>query len=173
LFPIDSWQQTRWFVVHTKPRRESYVTKNIHALGPEVFFPQLCEEKIIRRRRQTVTKPLFAGYLFARFSPHEALDSVRHARGVLRVLSTGRMPIPLAEEVISGLRERCASDGFVHREATTPRPGDYVEIQEGPFAGWIGRVERECNDMQRVALLLEAIQARLLVEKGTVTRVAA
>ena len=129
-------------------------------------MPQLREERFIRRCRRTVIKPLFAGYLFARFRPCEALEAVRYAQGVLAVLSTGRIPLPVADEIVAGVRARCAADGFVRLQTSALRPGDYVEIQEGPFQGWAGRVERECDDARRVALLLEAVHhARVLVER--------
>ena len=171
---MNSWQQTNWFVVHSKPCRESLAADNVGALGPEVFLPQLREERLIRRCRRTVTKPLFAGYLFARFRPCEALEAVRYAQGVLAVLSTGRIPIPVDDEIVAGVRARCTPDGFVRLEAPALRRGDYVEIQEGPFQGWIGQVECECDDGRRVALLLEAVHnARVLVEKRSLAAVAA
>ncbi|HEY5704590.1 MAG TPA: transcription termination/antitermination NusG family protein [Terrimicrobiaceae bacterium] len=171
---MNSWQQTNWFVIHSKPCRESVAAEYVGALGPEVFLPQLREERIIRRRRRTVIKPLFAGYLFARFRPSEALEAVRYARGVLAVLSTGRIPIPVDDEIVASVRARCASDGFVRLEAPALRQGDCVEIQEGPFQGWIGQVERECDDGRRVALLLEAVHnARVLVERRSLAAVAA
>ena len=171
---MNSWQQTNWFVVHSKPCRESLAADNVGALGPEVFLPQLREERFIRRCRRTVIKPLFAGYLFARFRPCEALEAVRYAQGVLAVLSTGRIPIPVDDEIVAGVRARCAADGFVRLQTSAVRPGDYVEIQEGPFQGWVGQVECECDDGRRVALLLEAVHnARVVVEKRSLAAVAA
>ena len=171
---MNSWQQTNWFVVHSKPCRESLAADNVGALGPEVFLPQLREERYIRRCRRTVIKPLFAGYLFARFRPCEALEAVRYAQGVLAVLSTGRIPIPVDDEIVAGVRARCAADGFVRLQTSAIRPGDYVEIQEGPFQGWVGQVECECDDGRRVALLLEAVNnTRVVVEKRSLAAVAA
>jgi transcriptional antiterminator RfaH len=163
---MNCWQQSNWFVIHSKPCRESLAADNISALGSEVFLPQFREERLIRRCWRTVIKPLFSGYLFARFRPCEELEAVRHARGVLAVVSAGRTPIPVDEEIVASVRARCAEDGFVRPKPPALGPGDYVEIQEGPFQGWAGQVERECDDVRRVALLLEAVHnARVLVEK--------
>jgi transcriptional antiterminator RfaH len=163
---MNLWQQRNWFVIHSKPCRESLAAENVSSLGPEVFFPRLREERLIRRCWRMVIKPLFSGYFFARFRPYEALEAVRHARGVLTVVSAGRMPIPVDENIISSVRARCEADGFVRLKAPELRRGDYVEIQEGPLEGWVGQVERECDDGRRVALLLEAVHhARVLVEK--------
>lgn len=82
------------------------------------------------------------------------------------MVSAGRTPIPVDEEIVASVRARCAEDGFVRLKPPALGPGDYVEIQEGPFQGWAGQVERECDDARRVALLLEAVHnARVLVEK--------
>jgi hypothetical protein len=41
-----------------------------------------------------------------------------------------------------------------------------VAIEQGPFAGWVGKVECEWDDGKRVAILLEAIsKARMLIDK--------
>ena len=149
---MNFWQQRNWFAIHSKPCRESVAADNVSALGPEVFLPRLSEERVIRRCWRTVIKPLFSGYLFARFRPCEALEAVRHARGVLAI--------------VANVRARCTEDGFVRLRPPAIRRGDFVEIQEGPLEGWVGQVERECDDGRRVALLLEAVHhARVLVER--------
>lgn len=163
---MDIWQEIHWFALHAKTCRESFAADNVRGLGVEVFLPQIREERLIRRCRRTVSRPLFAGYFFARFSPEESLEMVRHARGVLAVLSTGRFPIPVAEPIIAGIQSRLAPDGFVCLPKLQLARGARVRIEEGPLAGWIGRLERECDDGRRVAILLEAIdQGRVLVEK--------
>lgn len=163
---MNFWQQRNWFAIHSKPCRESVAADNVSALGPEVFFPRLSEERVIRRCWRTVIKPLFSGYLFARFRPCEALEAVRHARGVLAIVSAGRTPIPVDDEIVANVRARCTEDGFVRLRPPAIRRGDFVEIQEGPLEGWVGQVERECDDGRRVALLLEAVHhARVLVER--------
>ena len=138
---MNSWQQTNWFVVHSKPCRESLAADNVGALGPEVFLPQLREERLIRRCRRTVTKPLFAGYLFARFRPCEALEAVRYAQGVLAVLSTGRIPIPVDDEIVAGVRARCARGWVCATRNSRASTGRLRRDPRGPFSG-LGRPGR-------------------------------
>src|SRR6516225_2164570 len=98
---MDIWRETNWFAIHAKACRESFAAENVRALGIEVFLPQVHDERLIRRCWRIVTKPLFAGYLFAHFCPMETLGAVRHAHGVLTVLNTGRFPIPVDDQIIS------------------------------------------------------------------------
>ena len=163
---MDPWQEVNWFAIHAKACRESFAADNINALGTQVFLPRIREERFIGRGRRTITRPLFAGYLFARFSPRKMLISVRHARGVLAVLSTGRFPIPVADDIIAGIRSRLCEDGYARISKPELSCGRRVRIEDGPLRGWIGQVQMECDDGKRVALLLEAIdRARVLVEK--------
>jgi transcription antitermination factor NusG len=44
--------------------------------------------------------------------------------------------------------------------------GDRVSIQDGPFEGMMGRVERELDGGRRVAILLETLWcSRVLIER--------
>jgi hypothetical protein len=76
----------------------------------------------------------------------------------------------LEPEIITSIRERVCPDGLIYLEPRKFKPGDCVKIEQGPFGGFMGRVERESDDGRRVAILLEALQqARLVVEKGWVS----
>src|SRR6201999_3214481 len=46
---------------------------------------------------QTFDLPLFPGYLFCRFSPEGHSMPVITARGVIKIVSFGRMPLPIGD----------------------------------------------------------------------------
>ncbi|HEU4390919.1 MAG TPA: transcription termination/antitermination NusG family protein [Blastocatellia bacterium] len=159
------WSETNWFAVQARPFRENFAAAGVTKLDVEVFLPIVREEQVMFGAKRLITKPLFAGYFFARFSPLMSLDAVRYTKGVLRVVGGSRLPVPIEADVIHSIQGRVQADGFVHLERHPFRPGDKVAIEQGPFAGWMGKVERECDDGRRVLILLEAIeQARLLIE---------
>jgi transcriptional antiterminator RfaH len=117
---------------------------------------------------------LFPGYFFARFCPRDSLELVERARGVLRVVSSGRFPIPVEDDVVRQIQERIEEDGFITLHQRPLKPGETVSIQGGPFEGLLGRVERESDDRSRVAILLETLlRARVLIEKRWLESVAA
>lgn len=171
---MDWWRETNWYAVQSRPFGEHLAAAQVGRLDLELFLPRVQQERLICGVHRTLTKALFPGYFFARFCPGVSLGAVRSTPGVLRVVGTPRLPIPVAPEIVQALRERTGDDGFVRFEPKSFRPGERVRIEEGPFAGWIGRVEREPDDRRRVLILLEALQpAQLLVEGDQLERLEA
>lgn len=155
-----------WFAVHTKRFRETVASAGLDALGLEVFLPMVkvedCDQFVIK----LAAKPLFPAYFFARFSPAMFLELVESARGVLYVVKSGGCPVVVEESVVSELKSRVETNGLIRLHQRQLKPGDRVSIQQGPFAGMIGRVETESDDHKRVAILLETLwQARAVFEK--------
>jgi transcriptional antiterminator RfaH len=162
----DLWKDFNWFAIHAKPRREGFASSNVGALDVEVLLPQVKVERLVRGTAQQGTKPLFPGYFFARFCPENVFESVKAARGVLQVVSSGRLPIPVHEEVVREIQDRVQEDGLIRIRPQVLAPGTRVKIQSGPFEGMMGRVERELDDRKRVAIFLEALfHARVLIER--------
>ena len=105
--------RSHWFAIHTKTRRESFAATNVCALSLDVFLPELKTDYFPRGVARHASKPLFVGYFFARFCPEVALEAVRRSRGVLQVVSSGRNPLPVNEDVIREIRGRVDADGYV------------------------------------------------------------
>jgi transcription antitermination factor NusG len=164
-FVMDAIDEINWFAVHTKRFREMVASASVAALGLEVFLPMVRVkpgECVIK----TDSKPLFPGYFFSRFHPRTSLEVVDGARGVLKVLRAGASPMPVDEQAIREIQERVEPDGLICLRGNRLKAGDRVAVQAGPFAGLIGRVEREWDDNRRVAVLLEMLSsARVLVER--------
>jgi transcriptional antiterminator RfaH len=162
----DLWREVNWFAIHAKPRRENFAATNVFALGIRVLLPRVKVERLIRGTAKQGTKPLFPGYFFARFRPEDSFDSLKGARGVLRVLSSGRIPIPIHDKVVREIEDRIQEDGLIRIRPQHLPAGTRVSIQDGPFEGMMGRVERELDDRKRVAILLETLlAARVLIER--------
>lgn len=160
------WKEINWFALHTKPRRENFAATNVSALGVESFLPQLKAERLEHGAGRTIIKPLFPGYFFARFRPEDSLERVECSRGVLHVVSSGRFPIPVEDQIVRDIQDRAEPDGLIRIRPHGLDRGDRVSIQEGPFEGLAGKVERESDDKRRVVILLEALlHARVVIER--------
>ena len=169
----DFWRETNWFAVQSRPNHETLGSVAVAKHGVEVFFPRVKQEELTDGAVRVVTKALFKGYFFARFCPLILFDTVRHCSGVLRVLGAERLPIPIEAEVVSGIKERVQEDGLIRMERREFQTGEKVSIEQGPLSGWMGRIERECDDNNRVTLLLDSIQqARVLIAKRWLSAVA-
>ena len=153
-----------WYAINTKTHREDVAELNLQRLGVETFCPQLKQDKVIRRRRQTVIRPLFPGYLFARFNLATHYRAVNYAQGVRKIVTFGSTPEAVDEVIIESIKSR-ARDGFVTVQPSSFTPGQVVRIQEGPLQGLEAVFEMEMSDHQRVVILLRTLsyQARVVV----------
>jgi transcriptional antiterminator RfaH len=162
----DPWSDISWFAIQAKPRRESFASLNVSALNLEVLLPRVKVDRLVRGTAKEGAKPLFPGYFFARFCPKEAFETVKTIRGVLRVVTSGRFPIPVHNDIIREIQGRIQQDGLIRIRPRVLSPGTLVTIQSGPFEGMMGRVERELDDRKRVTIFLETLfQARVLIER--------
>ena len=140
----------------------------------ERFFPQCRLHSKGTATQPHGVKPLFPGYVFARFCPALDLDRVRYARGVLRVVNAGGVPLPIEDETIYELRDSLDADGCLVLRPRVFDPGERVSIETGLLRGLLGLVEREWDDGRRVAILLDALlRSRVIVDRACLAPVAA
>lgn len=161
-----------WYTIHTKPRQEILAELNIRSLGIETLYPKIKKEKIIRRKKRDLVLPLFPGYLFAYFNLSTHYRMVHYANGVYKVVSFGDLPpTPVDNEVINAIKSR-EEDGYISLEPINLKPGDLVEIKDGPFEGLSAIFEREIPDKERVVLLLDILsrQTHILIDRQRVER---
>jgi len=158
-----------WYAVHTKPNRENFAELNLQRLGIETFCPRFQQERIIRRNRKTVTRPLFPGYFFARFNLSQHYRMVAFAHGVKSLVAFGSFPVKVEEEIIGSIKIRC-KDGYVIIKNSSFVEGQVVRIQQGPLQGFEAVFQQELPDHQRAMLLLRTISfhARVTVDLGHV-----
>ncbi|MFC6669732.1 transcription/translation regulatory transformer protein RfaH [Marinobacterium aestuariivivens] len=142
--------QRAWYLLQTKPRQDARALENLENQGFEVFAPMLNVERIRAGKRQTVTEPLFPGYLFIYLD--QVADNwrpIRSTRGVSRLVTFNDMPLPVAGDIIERLRQRIADKQ--PKEAL--KSGDPVHICQGAFAELDAVFE--CYDgTERVVILL-------------------
>ncbi len=156
--------EERWYCVKTQPKRES-VAHGALATLPEVeaFFPRVRFQRVSDRGKRQVTEALFPGYLFVRFSPARRIRAVRYARGVSYIVKRGREFAPVADSIITALRELAATQVL----DLPPEPwklGENVRVIAGVFRGSSGSITGLVPGRQRVQLLLELLGGENRVE---------
>ena len=154
-----------WYVIHTLLKQEDRAYSNLRAWGVDTFLPRVREA---RRNPYTeeltyVVKPLFPRYLFTRVNLDDSLHKIRFTRGVHSVVSFGKRPIQIDDEIIEIIKSRTADDGFVRLDDGI-RVGDEVQIIEGPFKGLLGVFERHIKGAERAMILLKTITYQVRVE---------
>jgi transcriptional antiterminator RfaH len=144
-----------WFCVRSQPKREHIAAAHLRRLeGVEVFNPRLRIKKATRRGVVTFVESLFPNYLFARFDPQTAFNSVRYSPSVSTIVHFGERVAAVPDETIATLREEFGPEELLECERHVSE-GDVVTIGEGPFLGMTARVLKVLTPHQRVEVLLE------------------
>jgi transcriptional antiterminator RfaH len=142
-----------WFLVQTKPRQERRAVENLERQGVMSFCPVVNMGKISRGRRMVVEEVLFPGYLFVNFNQHKvSATSIRSTRGVSQFVSFSGKPVHVPEELISGLKQRVAFEEGID-SPSLPKPGDRLEILEGPFRGLNGVFSQPDGNSRAIILI--------------------
>ncbi len=157
-----------WYAIHTHPKQENRAERNLQAWNVETFFPKIrdCRFNEFTGEPSYFIKPLFPGYLFARFALNKLLHKVCFTRGVHRVVCVGNDPAPVDDRMIEIIAAQIDATGFV-KIGDDLELGAKVLIQAGPFKGLTGIFEREASAVDRIKILLDCVsfQARVEVER--------
>jgi transcriptional antiterminator RfaH len=158
----------RWYALHTKPREEERADVNLRAWGVETFAPKISEGRLnqFNSRCVFVNKPLFPGYIFARFDFNTSCHQINGTRGIQRIVGFGDGPTPVDDQIIDLIRSRTNPSGYVDL-AQDFVPGTQLTIGDGPLKGLAGVLERKMKDAERVMLLLTCVsyQGHFVIER--------
>jgi transcription antitermination factor NusG len=93
----------KWFALQVRARWESSTAVLLGGKGYETLLPTYKARKRWNGRLKEMTAPLFPGYIFCRFDALKRLP-VLVTPGVLAVVSSGRVPLPVDEGEISAIQ---------------------------------------------------------------------
>jgi transcription elongation factor/antiterminator RfaH len=151
--------ERRWYVVYSKPRKETRAKFHLERRQVEVFYPQLRLPRYVTAPRQVV--PLFPNYLFVRINIAEQFHDVTWSPGIRRFVGPLAEPTPLDDEVVVFLKRLASSEGVI-----AARPdltvGQEVEITRGPFSGLLGIIQRPADARGRVKVLMQLLTRRAI-----------
>jgi len=154
-----------WYAIRTHPKQENRAEDNLKAWNVEIFLPRIrdCNFNEFTYEPSYFIKPLFPGYLFARFALNSLLHKIRFTRGVHSVVCMGITPTPVDDSVIEIIAAQIDEAGFVKIGAGL-EPGAKVLIQAGPLKGLTGIFEREASAADRIKILLDCVSFQGHVE---------
>jgi transcriptional antiterminator RfaH len=171
-----TWNDLCWYLLQTYPKQEDRAEDNLKSFGIETLAPRVEE-----RRRNFYTgavtyhaKPLFPGYVFAKFIANDLYHKVRYTRGVRQFVSFGDCPTVIDQEIITLIKSRIREDGFAKVNMDEDlKPGDQVIIKDGPLKTFAGIFEREMKGAERIRILIQAVsyQAHVEIERNMVKKV--
>jgi transcriptional antiterminator RfaH len=143
----------QWWVLHTKPRQEKSLARQLHSAQVPFYLPLVCHRFRLRGRTVTSHVPLFAGYVFF-LGDHEERLSVFDTRRVAQALE-----VKDQEGLWRDLRQvhRLISSGAPVTLEEKLSPGMTVEIKSGPLAGLKGQILRRASG-RRFVVAVDFIQ---------------
>lgn len=150
----------RWRVLHTRPRAEKSLARQLNERNISYFLPTYLREWRNRGRTFRSYLPLFSGYVFL-FGDHLSRSAATETNLVAMVLEVADQ-----EKLQSDLSRvyRLITTG----EPVTPEqrlePGDPVRIVKGSLAGMTGKVIRRGTRLRffvEVEMLRRAVSAEV------------
>ena len=128
-----------WYAVHVRSNQERLTAGQLAARGVEPFLPTYTALSRRLDRRVVLTRPLFSGYVFARFDlAGPSRIAVLRAPGVVRIVGFGGAPTPVPDATIDSLRILAAEGEGVVRPHPLVREGQEVAVVDGCFRGAVG-----------------------------------
>lgn len=143
-----------WHVLHVLSNHEKKVAQHLEVRAIEYYLP-LYREKVKWTDRTVVAeRPLFSGYVFARFEAPNRIPVIS-TPGVLRLLGDQQWDL-VEDEELAKIRLGLAK-GLPIRPHPSIAVGAKVRIREGVFAGVEGVVS-ELRKQCKVVITLAAVR---------------
>lgn len=152
----------RWFVAHTKPRREKKLAEYSLKNSINYYLPLRDSIRVYKYRKIKFTKPLFPGYVFVKCASEDKRNLIitGHIANFLQVPDDNELTDEL-KQIYSGRQK-----GAIFKRAKFLEKGIKVIITGGPFAGLTGIVENQ-NDVTEVILQINLLRQAVSVSAKT------
>lgn len=158
----DATEDTHWYAVHCYSGYENKVKHNleqrIETMGMagkiiEVVVPTEDEIEVRDGKRRTVERRVFPGYVMVHMKmSEESWHVVRNTPGVTRFIGMGNRPQPLSQQEVNQILRRMEADA--PKIKVSFRVGQKVRITDGPFADFMGIVDKIDMERAKVSVLV-------------------
>ncbi len=152
----------RWYVVQVYAGYEELVkndiSKRVQETGLQDYIGQIlvpsAKMKNFFNVGENEDQQLFPGYVLveAEITP-EVFRLVTSTPRVLRFLG-GKDPVPLSKKEIERIISQVKGEVLVGPEKSEFVVGKEVEIKEGPFAGFVGIIDRIDQENERLTVMV-------------------
>ena len=160
----------RWYVAHTYSGYENKVKTNLEkivenrSLQEMITDIRIPTETVVESdggREKEVESKIFPSYVLIKMvMTDETWHIVRNIRGVTGFVGPGSKPVPLTEEEVAAI----IFDEPVVTTASTVEIGDMVEIIDGLFHGYRGRLAEISEDGEEVTVIISTVGKDMPVE---------
>jgi transcriptional antiterminator NusG len=155
-------EEAPWFAVHCYSGQENKVKTNleqrIETMGMagkiiKIIVPTEDEIEVRDGKRKTVKRQVYPGYVLVQMHmSEESWFVVRNTPGVTRFVGMGNRPQPLSQQEVNVLLGRMEAEA--PKIKVNFRAGQKVRITDGPFADFIGVVDKIDTERAKVVALV-------------------
>ena len=138
---LPDYHGKRWLVLHTRPRQEKCLARDLQHLSIPYYLPLLARRRRTGGRVDASFVPLFPGYLALWGDDSERLSALQ-TRRVVNVLS-----VPNQDQFWLDMRgiHRLIESGMPITREDRLAAGDRVVVRGGPLAGLEGTILRTAS----------------------------
>jgi len=162
----------RWYAIHTYSGYEENVSDNLHQriesmdMQDKIFNVLVPKEKKIKiknGKRRVIEEKIFPGYVLVEMVvTDDSWYVVRNTPNVTGFIGTGTTPTPIADEEIASLQKRMGIDEPEYK--LDVEPGSPVQITDGPFKNFEGKVSEVDEARGKVKVLVNMFGRETPVE---------
>lgn len=147
--------ETGWYIALTEPSRETTAAAGLVGRRFTCYLPTFIKSVwASRNKRRKVTRPLFPGYLFVELQlGNEPWDYVRSVPGIREFLKTAGRPVTVPVMALDRIKLKEEELLLPPKDRAAYWKGKEIEVMKGPFAGFLGPIER-MNGRDRVQVML-------------------
>ncbi len=151
----------KWYALYTRPRHEKKVFDLLLEKKQEVFLPMVKRVRLWKDRKKKVEMPLFPSYIFVHFDYKYRFD-ILHTHGVVKVVNFKGEPATVPDWQIDSLKTMLEHPETLRNENYI-KPGETIEVTEGPFKGMRGMV-KNIKGSARLIVSIEGIMQTVSVD---------
>jgi transcription antitermination factor NusG len=145
----------QWYVVQTRSQFEKSLKRELDGKYIENYCPVIREVRQWSDRVKTIDRPVFPGYVFARFRDSgPARLQILQSNGAVRILGTNN-PEPVPEQEIEAIRRVVDSSLSCYAHPLL-REGSRVRVKRGVLKGIEGQLVR-MKGQTRLVIAIELL----------------
>jgi len=149
-----------WYALQHKPGQGDRALTHLQNQDIACFYPKITVEKIKGGKRTKKLEPLFPGYLFVNLEQADPVwAKLRSTRGILRIVSFANKPATIPDDVIQHINDSLHTVA----ELGGIKPGQAVELEDGPFKG-ISAIFQAYDGEERAVVLISFMQKQQTVK---------
>jgi len=165
-------KEAKWFVVHTYSGHENKVatmlkqrveTMRLTDKVFEILIPTQNKIKISKGTKQTIAEKVFPGYLLIKMIlTDDVWLTVRTTTGITGFVGASNKPMPIADKEVQAIKKFMAMDAPKYK--TSFSTGEAIKIIEGPFANFLGTIDKLDEEKGKVTVLVSIFGRETPVE---------